>query len=170
MSHDIIFQMQIIILLSYAQIAAALCGFIGVVFVFGERSQGHLSVHDSSAVFHFMFAGLGALFLCLLTALLLVCVADHENLVWRLANCLGGLLHVGGASRLALETWRDETGVQRGWAMSSIGAVAGIVSLMSAMGYLLSIGNLIFLLATLWTLVVTVISFISLLMTSRVAR
>ncbi len=170
MSHDIIFQMQIIILLGYAQIAAALCGFIGVVFVFGERSQGHLSVRDSSAVFHFMFAGLSGLFLCLLTALLLVCVADHENFVWRLANGLGGLLHVAGASRLALESRRGETGVQRAWVMSGVGAVAGIVSLMSALGYLLNSGNLVFLLATMWSLVVTVISFISLLMTPRIAR
>ena len=36
MTHDIIFQMEIVILLGYAQIAAALSGFIGVAFVFAR--------------------------------------------------------------------------------------------------------------------------------------
>ena len=170
MSHDIIFQMEVVILLGYAQIAAALSGFIGVAFVFGERSQGRLSIHDSSAVFHFMFAGLGALFLCLMTAVLLVCYADNESIAWRLANTLGGLMHLLGASRLALETKRGQTGFRSAWIASSIGWAAGIVSLLGAAGYLISIENLIFFVATLWTLGVTVISFISLIMSPRAAQ
>jgi hypothetical protein len=168
-SHDITFQMEVIILLGYAQIAAALSGFIGVAFVFGERSQRRLSVHDSSAVFHFMFAGLGALFLCLLTAVVLVCSADNENIVWRLGNSIGGLMHLVGATRLALETKRDQTAMRSAWAAASLGWSAGIVSWMSAAGYLISNGNLIFFVSTLWTLGVTVISFISLITAPRTA-
>lgn len=167
MSHDISFQMEIFILLGYAQIAATLSGFIGVVFVAGERSQGQASAHDASAVFHFMFAGLGALFLSLLAALVLVCFSDHENFAWRLLNGVSGAMHLFGGGRLAMETRRAETGLRSARVMSGIGLAMGLVSWVCAAGYLPRIEHFMFLLATLWTLGVTVIAFISLLMTAR---
>ena len=42
------------LLLTFAQIAATLTGFTGVVFVLGDRSQGRLNAQDSSALFHFL--------------------------------------------------------------------------------------------------------------------
>ena len=134
MSHDITFQMEVFVLLGYAQIAATLSGFIGVIFVFGERSQGRLSIHDASAIFHFMFAGLGALFISLVTALSLVCFPGSEGLVWRLANGVGALMHIGGAGRLALESKRGETALRGGRMVSVCGLVAGTFSLLGSAG------------------------------------
>ena len=170
MPHDITFQMEVFVLLGYAQIAATLSGFIGVVFVFGERSQGRLSVHDASAIFHFMFAGLGALFISLVTALSLVCFPGNEDLIWRLANGVGALMHLGGGGRLVLETMRGETSLRGGPVVSTCGLVAGVFSLLSSAGYLSGIGNFVFLLATSWTLGVTVVSFVSLLMSGRASE
>ncbi len=167
MSHDIIFQLQVFVLLVYAQIAAALAGFIGVVFVFGERSQGNLSRHESSAIFHFMFAGLNALFISLITALALVCFAESEQLIWRVANGVAAAMHLGGGGRLALETMRKETSLQAGHFTSACGLVVGTFSALCAAGYLPGIGNFVFLFGTIWMLGVTAISFLSLLMSAR---
>ena len=54
-----------IVLLAYAQVAATLTGFIGVVFVFAERSR-RLDDDLSSALFHLMYTSLSALFLSFL--------------------------------------------------------------------------------------------------------
>ena len=170
MSHDITFQMEVFVLLGYAQIAATLSGFIGVIFVFGERSQGRLSIHDASAIFHFMFAGLGALFISLVTALSLVCFPGSEGLVWRLANGVGALMHIGGAGRLALESKRGETALRGGRMVSVCGLVAGTFSLLGSAGPLSGIGNFVFLLSTAWTLGVTVVSFVSLLTSARASE
>jgi hypothetical protein len=166
-SHDILFQLEFFFLVASAQIAATLTGFIGVVFVVGERAQGRLSTHESSAVFHFMFAGMGTLLLSLLAAVLLVCLSAHENLAWRVANGLIGLFHMTGAGRLAVETWRNESGVRRASITSGIGLAVGSACLLSAAGFLPQLENLILMLATLWSLCVTVISFISLLLSPR---
>ena len=82
-----------IILLAYAQVAATLTGFIGVVFVFGERSH-RLGKGQSSALFHFMYASLSALFLSLFAAVLLVYSASEEHIAWQICNALSGLIHL----------------------------------------------------------------------------
>ena len=167
MSPDSIFQLEVFFFIGCAQIAAALTGFIGVVYVVGERSHGRLNTHESSAVFHFMLAGLGTLFLSLFTALLLVCFSAQASVAWQVANAANGLFHFTGASRLAREQWRHESGVRQGYATAGLGLAAAAASFAAAAGYLPQYSHFILMLGTLWALGVTVISFNSLLMMPR---
>lgn len=169
MSHEITFQMQVFILLGYAQIAATLCGFIGVVFVVGDRSIGQLTKHDSSAIFHFMFAGLGTMFISLLTILGLVCLNDNEPQVWQIANGVSALMHLSGGGRLAIETWRHQSGVKLAHFTSSMGVFFGVLCAIAATGVMPKLQSLVFIVATLWALCVTAIAFVSLLTAPRPA-
>lgn len=167
MSHDIVFQLEFFFLLACAQIAATLTGFIGIVFVMGERAKGNLSAQELAALFHFMFAGMGTLVISLLSAILLVCFADHELWAWRLACGANALFHLVGAGRLALETLRQESGIERSWVTCGVGMLAGSLCLVAALDGFAAFRVLILMLATLWALMVTMISFTSLLSTSR---
>jgi hypothetical protein len=61
-------------------VAATLTGFIGVVFVFGERSH-RLGREQYSALFHLMYSSLSALFISLFAALMLVYLGQQDNRV-----------------------------------------------------------------------------------------
>jgi hypothetical protein len=154
-----------VVLLAYAEVAATLTGFIGVVFVFGERSH-RLGGEQYSALFHLMYSSLSALFLSLFATLMLVHFAADEHLAWRICNALSGIIHLIGGGRLALETRAQKTEVRSSAIASTIGLGTAAVSLMAAAGYLARQEALIFMLATLWVLGVTVISFVSLLVSA----
>lgn len=158
---------EVVVLLAFAQVAATLTGFIGVVFVLTERPGGRLSVHESSALFHLLFSALGALFLSLFAAILLVYSPAQEHFAWRISNALSGLIHLTGAGRLMLETRRQASGMQRAVGASTLGIATAGVSFVAAAGYLPRAEALIFMLATLWALGVTVIAFVSLLIAAR---
>ena len=157
----------VVLLLAYAQIAATLTGFIGVVSVLGDRSKGRPDTSESAAVFHLLLSALGALFLSLFAALLLVLLATDEHLAWRIANGLSGCVHLIGASHLAVETWRQENGLQAALVPIAIGMTTAFASIAAAAGYLPRAEVLVFMLATLWALCITVISFVSLLIAAR---
>ena len=154
-----------VVLLAYAQVAATLTGFIGVVFVFGERSR-RLDDDQSSALFHLMYTSLSALFLSLSSALLLVYLAAEEHIAWQICNALSGFSHLLGSGRLLLETLGHKTEVRRSWITSAIGLGTAGLSFLAAAGYLTREEALIFMLATLWILGVTVIAFVSLLVSA----
>jgi ABC-type Fe3+ transport system permease subunit len=84
-----------VMLLAYAQVAATLTGFIGVVFVFGERSR-RLGNDRSSALSHLIHASLNAMFLSLFAALLLVYLAAEEHIAWQICNALSGYIQLVG--------------------------------------------------------------------------
>ena len=170
MSHDILFQLAFFFLLASAQIAAALTGFIGVVFVLGERARGLLDAKESSAVGHFVFAGMGTLFIALLTAILLVCFASDEVVAWRFAAVVNSLFHLYGTSRLALELRRKESGLSHGRLVCVVGLLTGTACGAAAIGDAAQFRILIVLLASVWGLGVTVVSFVSLLGTRRAAE
>ena len=154
-----------IILLVYAQVAATLTGFIGVIFVFGERAH-RLGKGQSSALFHFMYASLSALFLSLFAAVVLVSSAEEGHVGWQICNFFSGAIHLVGGSRLALETLRHRTEVLRSAATSITGLGFALASFVAAAGFLSREESLIFMLATLWTLDVSVIAFLSLLLSA----
>lgn len=155
----------VVILLAYAEVAATLTGFIGVVFVFGERTR-RFDKKQSSALFHLMYTSLSALFLSLFAAILLVYSPSESHLAWRICNALSGLIHLIGAGRLALETLGRRTEVLSASLTSAIGLGTAAVSFAAAAGYLPREEALIFMLATLWILGVTVIAFVSLLVSA----
>jgi hypothetical protein len=154
-----------VVLLAFAQVAATLTGFIGVVFVFGERSR-RLETDESSALFHLMYTSLSALFLSLFAALLLVYSATAEHSAWRICNGLSGFIHLIGAGRLAIEMLGQKTRIRRAFITSTIGLGTAGVSFVAAAGYLTREEALIFMLATLWLLGVTVVAFVSLLISA----
>lgn len=161
----------VVLLLAYAQIAATLTGFIGVVFVLGERADGRLSTNEASAVFHLLFSALSALFISLLAGLLLVVLETNEDLAWRIANGLSGIVHLVGASRAALETRHGTSGFDRASIPTlAIGFTVATANFVIAAGYHANLEAPVFMVATLWTLGVTVISFVALLMTTRPAK
>ncbi|MBI2802023.1 MAG: hypothetical protein HYX63_17375 [Gammaproteobacteria bacterium] len=158
----------VVLLLAYAQIAATLTGFIGVVFVLGERSDGRLSAKESSAIFHLLYSALGALFLSLVAVLLLVALATNEHLAWRLANALSGVVHSAGAGRLALDARQGQAGFNRASLPAmSIGFTVMTANFVIAAGYQATVEAPVFMFATLWALGITVISFVALLMAGR---
>jgi hypothetical protein len=77
------------------------------------------------------FSDLSALFLSLLSATL-SCWAANEHLAWRVANGSSGLVHLGGAARLALETRREVAGMRRAYVASSIRLGTAAASFMAA--------------------------------------
>jgi hypothetical protein len=155
------------ILLTFAEVAATLTGFIGVVFILAEEPRGVRSIHESSALFHLLFSALSALFLSLFTAVLLTYSAADEHFAWRIANTLSGFVHLLGAGRLVVEMSQQKSGMQRGIVASTIGIGTAGASFMAAAGYLAREEALIFMLATLWALGVTVIAFVSLLISAQ---
>jgi hypothetical protein len=152
-----------LILLAFAQVAATLTGFIGVVFVLGERQRGRLDIHEAQAVFHLLFSALAALFISLLTAILLVYLAADQHVAWRVVNAISGSIHVIGAGRLAVEQRRNLAGIRSASITVGWGMTVAAISFAAAGGYLVREEALIFMLATLWLLGVTVIAFVSFL-------
>ena len=69
--------------------------------------------------------------------------------------------------RLGLETWRLRELNNRGWVMTAFGGSIGGLSIAAAAGWLPAYSPTIFLLATMWTLAVTAISFIALVVAPR---
>lgn len=63
--------MEVDFLNTVAKVAVTLTGFIGVAFALGRRSEGGLSIHESSAVFHLLYTALGSLFLSLVASVFL---------------------------------------------------------------------------------------------------
>lgn len=159
-----------VVLLAFAQVAATLTGFIGVVFVLGERQRGQLTAYESSALFHLLYSALAALFVSLITTVLLVSSATNEHTAWQIGNGLSGLVHLTGAGRLMVEMRQQKGGIQKGLAASSIGIATAGVSFVAAGGYLIRQEALVFMLATIWALGVTVIAFVSLLLSAREAE
>ncbi|HVN89671.1 MAG TPA: hypothetical protein VMT61_07650 [Candidatus Binataceae bacterium] len=152
-----------LILLTFAQVAATLTGFIGVVFVLGERQRGTLDTHEAQAVFHLLFSALSALFSSLLAGILLAYYASDQHTAWRIANALVGAIHFFGAGRLAFEARRNMDGIPRASLMVALGMTVAGLGFAAADGYFVHEVALLFMLSTLWLLGVTVISFVSLM-------
>ena len=74
-----------------------------------------------------------------------------------------------GGGRLLTEMWQEKAGIRKGLAASSIGIATAGVSFIAAGGYLIRQEALIFLLATIWALGITVIAFVSLLLSVQEA-
>ena len=115
---------------------------------------------------HLIHASLNAIFLSLFAALLLVYLAAEEHIAWQICNALSGYIHLVGGGHIAFDTWRQKSDILRSYTTSAIGLGTAAVSFQAAAGYLTREGPLIFMLATLWILGVTVIAFVSLLVSA----
>jgi hypothetical protein len=154
-----------------ATVAATLAGFIGVVFVLGRRSEGDLSIHERSAVFHLLYTALGVLFFSLVMSVFLASTVE-QGLVWQVGNGAFGLYHLLGAGRATAEALRGEFGVRKviAWPLF-IGSYPIIgANFAAAAGYFPEAAPLVFMIGIVWLLLVTAATFVSLLSTGgRVA-
>lgn len=164
MTPEQIIEFQFFLLLGFAATATTLVGFIGLVFSSDRRKNESLNNHDSSSVFHFMFAGLSSLFMSLLAIVALLSMSNNQELAWRLMNGLSAIIHLSGSIRLGIESWRVHELKKRGSITTAVGGTMGVLGVAAAAGYLSSLSPTIFLLGTMWALAVTAISFISLVM------
>ncbi len=162
MTPEITIEFQL--LLGYAATATTFVGFIGLVHTNEARKTQPIKNYDSSSVFHFMFGGLSTLFLSLLAIVSIVSLKDNPDLAWRLNNGLSAIVHIIGTIRLSIETWRVQELKRQGMIMTVVGWIAAGFSVAAAAGYFSDFQTTIFLLATMWALAVTAISFIVLVM------
>lgn len=163
MSQEVTLYFQLYLLLAYATISATIMGFIGLVQARRTSSKG-LDGHEASANFHFMYAGINALFISLLAVLTLQALSQNLDLAWRLLNGLSALVHVVGTFRLATETWRhNKLERYRGWLLIVIGTLVAALNIAAAAGQLPGAQVTIFLLATLWLLAINTLSFITMI-------
>ncbi len=154
------------LLLTSASVAATLAGFIGVVFVLGRRSEGDLSIHEMSAVFHLLYTSLGVLFFSLVIAVFLASPIE-QVLVWRIGNGAFGFYHLVGAGKGIIEARRGEYGVRKviAWPIF-IGSFPIIcANFAAAAGHVPEIAPLVFMIGIIWLLLVTATTFVSLLST-----
>ncbi len=155
------------LLLTFAAIAVALTGSIGVVFALGRRAQGNLSQRERATVFHLLFAAFSTLFFSLLVAALLAGFPASEPAVWRVGNGLAAVVHLFGGSKGVHDATRPAYGDVNGIALATgcIGVFAGIMNAVVLFGYFPALSATVFMLATLWALVVTALAFTFLLAT-----
>lgn len=150
-----------------ATVAATLAGFIGVVFVLGRRSEGDLSIHELSAVFHLLYTALGVLFFSLVMSVFLESTIE-QGLVWQIGNGAFGLYHLLGSGIAHVEALRGEFGVRKkviAWPLFIGGYPLIGANFAVAAGYFLEIAPLVFMIGIVWLLLVTAATFVSLLST-----
>jgi hypothetical protein len=166
-SHEVIFTMQITLLIGFASIAAVFCGFIGLV-TDGMRSKKESRVEVSENTFHFLYAGFCTIFLSLATALALISLSEQEDLVWRLANGIAVVMHGRGTLKFGILLWRGPKRCAREIFMFITGTTITVATLLAAVSYMsLAAASFILLLSVFWCVCVTVLSFADLIYISK---
>jgi hypothetical protein len=166
-SHEVIFSMQLHVLIALASIAAVFCGFIGLIKD-GMRSKKEFQIEVYENTFRFLYAGLCALFMSLATTVALVSLSDQEELVWRLANLISAGLHGRGILKVGILLWHQPKRDTREILIFIIGSAMTIITLLAAVSHMsLAITSLILLFSQFWFLCLTVLSFVDLIYISR---
>lgn len=93
-----------------AGIAGTLVGFVGIVFIFGQRTERRLEGRESSGLFHLLWGALGALFQSLLMLIALAEFGDELS-VWR-AACGITALHIA-VGMIKVHFFERPTGANR---------------------------------------------------------
>ena len=89
-------------LLTTAEVAGALLGFVGVVLILGRRSEGILSPQDESGLFHLVYSAAGAIFFSLFMYLVLASF-EQQSLIWRIGLGLITLYLLYGVTKAMRE-------------------------------------------------------------------
>lgn len=95
--------MFIEIVQTIAEVAGALIGFIGVVFVLGRRAERTLTLHEKSGILHLLIGSVGTLLLAILVMILLAAF-DGQNFAWRIgAGIIAVWIFVGSINAIREE-------------------------------------------------------------------
>ncbi len=80
-----------------AEVAGALIGFVGVVFVLGQRAVRTLNAQERSGLFHLLVGSVGTLLISVLIMILIAAIED-QAFAWRLGAGVITLYLFSGAS------------------------------------------------------------------------
>ncbi len=125
--------------------------------------EEHFVFQVAEAKFHILFAGFTALFVSLTVCVLLIVLKDHQMLAWRISDVITLILHLNGATRLMQGTIKANDHTLKRWFMIAVGFVIATISLLAALGIFPAAQIAIVFIGILWTLVVTSVSFFTLL-------
>lgn len=153
------------ILETFAQVAATLVGFTGVVFAIGSFSQGGLSPAERHGLLHLLVPAAIVLFLSLLP-MVVSNGAEPGPLFWRAFNgLLGGvhLLTLADATRSVLSRQVPEP-IPIHIGMVVIGYTTVVANFIVVLGFISELAVLVYLISLLWFLVVSVTQFMLLIL------
>ena len=89
-----------------AEVAGALLGFIGVVFVLGGRAMRSLTPIERSGMRHLLIGSIGTLLLSIITLILLAALS--EEVAWRISAALLAIYALSGSTKAMTEELRGE--------------------------------------------------------------
>ena len=94
-------------LLTTAEVAGALLGFVGVVLILNRRAEGVVSRQDQSGLFHLVYAAAGAMFFSLVMYAVLASAQSH-GVIWRVGLVLITIHITYGVTTAIMEGQEDE--------------------------------------------------------------
>jgi len=147
-----------------AEIAGALVGFVGIVFILGRRSERKLTVYEKNGLFHLLIGSVGTLLLSIVI-MILVAAIENADLAWRLGAGLMATYGFLGSTSAIREELRGEHSlpVPFNWALPISAQLLSIFSVLTAVGYLSDLAALACVLMLLMGFIVAITYFIVLL-------
>ena len=146
-----------------AEVAGALIGFVGVVFVLGGRAVRSLTTVERNGMLHLLIGSIGTLLVSITTMILLAALG--EDLAWRISAGICAVYAFSGATKAIGEelAGTHSLPVPFNWALPILALCAGSASAAAAAGMLPGYAALTTVLTMLMGLVVAVTYFVSLL-------
>ena len=146
-----------------AEVAGALTGFVGVVFVLGGRAMRSLTSVERNGMLHLLIGSVGALLISIATMILVAALDDA--LAWRIAAGICAAYALTGASKAISEEVQGTHSLPMpfNWALPCIAITVGSASALAAADVLPGYAALTSVLTMLIGLLVAVTYFVSLL-------
>lgn len=147
-----------------AEVAGALTGFVGVVFVLGKRADRKLSPKERNGLFHLLVGSVGTLMLSILVMLLLA-LMEMDALAWRVSSGMIAVYIMFGATNAIREELSGVHSLPKpfNWALPITSQVIALFNVSTALGVAPELSALSCVLGLLVGLVVAITYFISLL-------
>jgi hypothetical protein len=145
------------------EVAGALVGFVGVVFVLGGRSLRSLTPTEQSGMRHLLIGSIGTLLLAVLTLILVAAMAEES--AWRLSAALTGVWALAGSTKAMTEELRGEHSlpVPINWGLPITAMSFGVGGVLAAVGVWPDVAPLLSVSTMFLGLIVAVSYFVSLL-------
>ena len=145
------------------EVAGALVGFVGVVFVLGGRALRSLTPIEQSGMRHLLIGSIGTLLLAVLTLILLAAIAEES--AWRVSAGLTGVWALAGSTKAMTEELRGEHSLPApiNWGLPITAMSFGVGGVLAAAGVRPEFAPLLSVSTMFLGLIVAVSYFVSLL-------
>ncbi|MEE2847084.1 MAG: hypothetical protein VX956_11450 [Gemmatimonadota bacterium] len=146
-----------------AEVAGALLGFIGVVFVLGGRAMRSLTPIERSGMRHLLIGSIGTLLLSIITLILLAALS--EEVAWRISAALLAIYALSGSTKAMTEELRGEHSLPApfNWGLPITAMSLGVGGLLAAANVLPDMAPVLSVSTMLLGLIVATTYFVSLL-------